>query len=85
MGGPKQKIFLTFLVLSLLFSPSSLQASGFQTAWVKTVFSIDIFTGKVGGVADGDTISVMREGRAVKVRLHVIDCPEKKQPFGIKA
>jgi endonuclease YncB( thermonuclease family) len=45
----------------------------------------DTFTGKVVGVADGDTIKVMREGRAVKVRLHGIDCPEKKQAFGKRA
>jgi endonuclease YncB( thermonuclease family) len=37
------------------------------------------------GVSDGDTIKVMREGRTVKVRLHGIDCPEKKQPYGTKA
>lgn len=85
MRGPKQKIFLSFLVLSFLFGPSSLQASGFQSVWVKTVFSSDIFTGKVVGVSEGDTISVMRGGRAVKVRLHGIDCPEKKQPYGTKA
>jgi endonuclease YncB( thermonuclease family) len=36
-------------------------------------------------VADGDTTSVMREGRAVKVRLHGIDYPEKGQPFGKRA
>ena len=45
----------------------------------------DTFTGKVVGVSDGDTISVMRKGRAVKVRLHGIDCPEKRQPFGTRA
>jgi len=27
----------------------------------------------------------MREGKAVKVQLHGIDCPEKKQPYGTKA
>jgi endonuclease YncB( thermonuclease family) len=45
----------------------------------------DTFTGKVVGVSDGDIISVMRGGRAVKVRLHGIDCPEKKQAFGTRA
>jgi len=43
------------------------------------------FSGKVVGVSDGDTISVMREGRAVKIRLNGIDCPEKGQDFGAKA
>lgn len=40
------------------------------------------FSGQVVGVSDGDTISVMRNGRAVKVRL---DCPESGQPFGNNA
>jgi micrococcal nuclease len=43
------------------------------------------FTGKCVGVSDGDTISVMYQGRAVNVRLNGIDCPEKAQPFGTQA
>ena len=43
------------------------------------------FTGRCVGVTDGDTISVMRDGKAVKVRLEGIDCPERKQDFGTKA
>jgi len=39
----------------------------------------------VVGVTDGDTISVMREGQAVKVRLAGIDCPEIGQPYGKRA
>ena len=39
------------------------------------------FYGKVVGVSDGDTLDVMRSGRAVRVRLAGIDCPEKGQPF----
>lgn len=66
-----QKIFLSLFVLLLLSVPLSSHA--------------DTFTGKVVGVSDGDTIKVMHEGRAVKVRLHGIDCPEKKQPFGSRA
>jgi micrococcal nuclease len=45
----------------------------------------DQFTGKVVGISDGDTISVLREGKAVKVRLHGVDTPEKVQAFGTKA
>ena len=85
MRGPKQKIFLTFLVISFLFAPLSIQAADFQTAWLKTVVASGTFTGKVVGVSDGDSISVMLGGRAVKVRLHGIDCHEKKQPFGTRA
>lgn len=43
------------------------------------------FTGKVVGVSDGDTIKVMRNGKAERVLLTGIDSPEKKQPFGNKA
>ncbi len=43
------------------------------------------FTGKVVGISDGDTISVLREGKAVKVRLYGVDAPEKGQAFGTKA
>jgi micrococcal nuclease len=39
----------------------------------------------VVGISDGDTIKVMHNGKAEKIRLHGIDCPEKAQPFGTKA
>lgn len=39
------------------------------------------FTGKVVGVTDGDSISVLHGGRAESVRLHGIDAPERGQPF----
>jgi micrococcal nuclease len=45
----------------------------------------DIFTAKVIGVTDGDTITVLRDKTPVKVRLEGIDCPEKKQAFGQRA
>ncbi len=43
-------------------------------------------TGKVVGVADGDTVTVLVDHhRRVRVRLHGVDCPEKKQAFGKRA
>ena len=43
------------------------------------------WSGKVVGVSDGDTISVMHEGKPERIRLYGIDCPERGQPFGTKA
>lgn len=40
------------------------------------------FSGRVVGVHDGDTISVLVGRRTVKVRLEGIDCPELAQPYG---
>ena len=40
------------------------------------------FSGKVVRVADGDTITILREHEQVKVRLVEIDAPERRQAFG---
>jgi len=45
----------------------------------------DAFTGRVVGVSDGDTISVMRGEKSVRVRLWGIDTPESRQAFGNRA
>jgi endonuclease YncB( thermonuclease family) len=41
--------------------------------------------GRVVGVTDGYTITVLRNRTPVKVRLHGIDCPESRQDFGSRA
>ena len=43
------------------------------------------FTGRVVGVSDGDTITVLSKGKPERIRLHGIDCPEKRQAFGNRA
>ena len=43
------------------------------------------WTGKVVGIADGDTITVLKAKAPVKIRLYGIDCPERGQAFGKKA
>ncbi|KIA90070.1 thermonuclease family protein [Kaistella jeonii] len=42
-------------------------------------------TYKVIGVKDGDTVSLLMDGKEQIVRLANIDCPEKKQDYGTKA
>lgn len=57
-----------FIVLILLLFVSQAHASS--------------FTGKLVKVLDGDTVEVMHDGKAERIRLAQIDCPEKSQPFG---
>jgi micrococcal nuclease len=40
---------------------------------------------QVVGVADGDTLTVLDDGRPLKIRLANIDAPEKAQAFGQRA
>ncbi len=56
----------------------------FVALWCDPVFA-QSFSGKVVGVADGDTIVVMHKGRRQMLRLHGIDCPEAGQAFGKRA
>jgi endonuclease YncB( thermonuclease family) len=44
-----------------------------------------VWQGKVVGVSDGDTITVMHDGKGERIRLYGIDCPEKRQAFGKRA
>lgn len=45
----------------------------------------DTFCGKVVGITDGDTITVMRQQTPLKIRLYGIDCPESHQDYGTQA
>lgn len=42
----------------------------------------DSINGRVVGISDGDTITVLRDKEQVKIRLSGIDAPEKAQAFG---
>jgi micrococcal nuclease len=54
-----------------------------SAAWIPAY--AESFKGKVVGVADGDTITVMHRGVGERIRLHGIDAPEKAQDFGNRA
>ena len=43
------------------------------------------FSGPVVSVLDGDTLDVLHNGQAERIRLSGIDCPEKGQAFGKNA
>ena len=47
--------------------------------------AVQEFTGKVVRVSDGDTITVLHNGKGERIRLHGIDCPEKRQAFAKRA
>ena len=44
--------------------------------------SVAQLQGKVVAIADGDTFTMLVDNKQIKIRLHGIDCPEKKQDFG---
>jgi micrococcal nuclease len=51
-------------------------------ALAASVLCAESFTGRVVGVHDGDTLTVLVDERHVKVRLQGIDAPELAQSFG---
>ncbi len=52
---------------------------------LKPLRELQVFSGKVIGVKDGDTFEILYDGQPERVRLAEIDCPEKSQPFGNNA
>jgi len=44
-----------------------------------------VFTGKVVGLADGDSFVMIVNNREVRVRMHGIDAPERRQDYSRKA
>lgn len=54
----------------------------FVLALAQGVFA---WNGRVVGIADGDTITVLHDSRPERIRLYGIDCPERRQAYGKKA
>ncbi len=49
------------------------------------LLNAETLTGKVIHIADGDSITIMRDNTQYKIRLLGIDAPERDQPFGKQA
>ena len=67
--------YLRALFRLTVFTMALLLVSSLCHAW----------SGKVVHVADGDTITVLKDGKRIKVRLYGIDTPEKAQWYGQNA
>ena len=67
----KENLWTLVLIVPLLFSPAPILANA--------------FSGPVVSVLDGDTIEVLHNNHAERIRLNGIDCPEKGQAFGKRA
>jgi endonuclease YncB( thermonuclease family) len=52
--------------------------------WLPVALGAD-FSGPVVSVLDGDTIEVLRNHHAERIRLNGMDCPEKGQAYGKRA
>ena len=52
---------------------------------IPTIVCAADFTAPVVSVLDGDTLEVLHNNHAERIRLSGIDCPEKGQAFGQRA
>jgi len=80
-------IFFT-LTIPNAFSDGNVHVEGqitFPLSSKKTAKKIRVWQGMVVGISDGDTITVLHEGKGEKIRLYGIDTPEDHQAFGKRA
>jgi len=63
-------LFLAFVLISLIGYLPALAAS---------------FTGEVFRIVDGDTIEVLLNEQPIRISLHGIDCPDRKQAYSAAA
>ena len=77
-GGPERSRRGAAILVALLLATAAGSACHRRP-------SREPFDGRVVGVSDGDSITVLHGRARVKVRLNGIDCPERRQPFGARA
>ncbi|MCC2589727.1 thermonuclease family protein [Chryseobacterium sp. MFBS3-17] len=68
----------------LSFEPMK-KVVAFLFLFVCSLAIAQIYTAKVIGVKDGDTVVILHQGKPQTIRLAHVDCPEKNQPFGNRA
>jgi endonuclease YncB( thermonuclease family) len=74
--------YLQVLLISLLLFSCNTSTQNNGEATVQTAIPNGTQKLKVISVKDGDTLEVLVDGKAERVRLFAIDCPESSQPFG---
>lgn len=77
-------VTIFIITISNAFSDGKAHVEGqfkFPFPSKKTIQNTKIWSGMVVGVSDGDTITVMRDGKGEKIRLYGIDAPEGGQAF----
>ena len=83
MEPVRKRLTFTVAVIALVLAVSGAGSASMGTK--KPARVGQTWTGRVVVVADGDTLEVMRDGRAVRVRLAGIDAPETGQPWSRRA
>ncbi len=76
---------LAFCLVGLVICLVGLVICLLAVAAVLTEARADTLTGRVVGVADGDTLTVLVDRTEHRVRLAEIDAPEKRQAWGERA
>lgn len=80
----KNLLLLSWLLVSPLAQSQSLSFEDLVDRF-KAALGVSTATYKVIGIADGDTLTVLKDNKRVKIRLGGIDAPERKQAFGNRA
>ncbi|WP_319405809.1 thermonuclease family protein [uncultured Desulfosarcina sp.] len=81
----KKSIFVSFLMVGLVLLLSCHPAPALALSDTPWPHPAAAWQGEVVGISDGDTITVLHNGKGEKIRLYGIDTPEMKQAFGKRA
>ena len=77
-------LLVSFFFLSCTH-PESNKSKPNEKKFPSYTYSESVNTTRVIDIKDGDTYVILIKGNEVVVRLDHIDCPEKRQPFGMEA